>query len=41
MLIPGSSWLEDIVRKEVTGLGFAKLVTDTVVAVEDRVTEVY
>ena len=39
-LIPGSPWLEEIVRKEVTGLGFAKLVTGAVVVVEDRATKV-
>ena len=40
MLIPGSLWLEEIVRKAVTGLGFAKLMTGAVVAVEDRATEI-
>ena len=40
MLIAGSLWLEEIVRKAVTGLGFENLVTGAVVAVEDRATEV-
>ena len=40
LLIPGSPWLEEIVRKAVTGLGFEKLVTGAVVAVEDRATKV-
>ena len=40
MLILGSPWLEEIVRKVVTGLMFAKLMTGVVVAIEDRATKV-
>ena len=40
VLIPSSPWLEEIMRKAVTGLGFAKLMTGAVVAIADRATEV-